>query len=94
MEKRRLHVKESSEVVIAVTESRKVFCPEDLMEKHGFKLSDFYTYQPCLVPNCKDPACVYGHTCKSPLHRELRYVLEGLCFSVFLKSGYVQKPAC
>ena len=49
IEKRRLHVEESSEVVISVTE-RKVCCPEDLIVATGFKLSGCYTDQPCLVP--------------------------------------------
>ena len=48
IEKRRLHVEESSEVVIAVTE-RKVCCPEEIVA-NGFKLSGYYTDQPCLVP--------------------------------------------
>jgi len=62
IEKCRLHVEESSKIVIAKTE-RKICCPEDLIVRNGFKLSGYYTDQPCLVPNCKDPACVFGHTC-------------------------------
>ena len=41
-----------------------------------------------VVPNCKDPACVFGHTCTCHSHREMGAVLAGLCFSVFKKSGY------
>jgi hypothetical protein len=63
IEKRRLHVEESSKIVVAETE-RKVCCPEDLIAANGFKLSGFNTEQPCLVPNCKDSACVFGHSYK------------------------------
>jgi hypothetical protein len=43
-----------------------------------------------LTPCCKDPACVFGHTCKCNSHREMDAVLVGECFSVFnfKKSGY------
>jgi hypothetical protein len=85
IEKRRLHVEESSEVVIAITE-RKVCRPEDLYEKNGFKLSVFYTDQPCQVRNCKDPACVFGHICKCSIHMKIGAVLKGECFSLF-KNG-------
>ena len=87
VEKRRLLVEDSGEVKIAVAE-RKVFSPGDLLVTNGFKESDYYTDQPCQVPNCKDPACVFGHTCKCKLHKEKGAVLVGECFSVFKKSGY------
>ena len=86
IEKRRLCVEESSEIVIAETE-KKVCHPEDLIVKNGFKSSGFHTDQPCL-PNCKDPDCVFGYTCKCPSHREMNAVLVGQCFSVFKNSGY------
>jgi len=82
IEKRRLLVEDSGEVEIAVTE-RKVCCPEDLLVKTGFKESDFYTVQPCMVSNCKDPACVFGHACKCYLHREIGAVLKGGISSLF-----------
>jgi hypothetical protein len=85
IEKRRLLVEDSSEVVIAETE-RKVFCPEDLLVSNGFKQSEYYTDQPCQVPNCKDPACVFGHTCKCTKHRAMGAVLKGGCFSLFKNS--------
>jgi len=79
--------KESSEVVIAISEG-KVCCPEDLIMTNGFKLSVFYTDKPCLVPNCKDPACAFGHTCKCNVHIKGVAVLQGECFSVFKKSDF------
>ena len=82
IKKRRLLVEDSGEVKIAVTE-RKVCCPEDLLVSNGFKLSVYYTDQPCQVPNCKDPACVFGHTCKCGLHKSMGDVLKGGCFSLF-----------
>ena len=85
IKKRCLLVEDSGEVEIAITE-RKVCCPEDLLVSNGFKLSVFYTDQPCLVPNCKDPACVFGHTCKCKVHKDRGAVLRGECFSLF-KSG-------
>jgi hypothetical protein len=92
IEKRRLHVEESSEVVIAVTE-RKVCRPEDLLISNGFKKSEYYTDQPCLVLNCKDPACVFGQTCKCKAHKNCE-----LFFGVnaFLTSRAVcaHHPAC
>jgi len=54
--------------------------------KNGFKLSVYYTDQPYQVPNCKDPACVFGHTCKCGLHKSMGDVLKGGCFSLF-KNG-------
>ena len=86
IKKRRLHVGISSKVVIAVTE-RKFCCLEDLIVANGFKLSGYYTDQPCLVPNCKDPACVFRHTCK--------VMFFGV--NTFLSSRVVvivQHPAC
>jgi len=53
---------------------------------NGFKLSVYYTDQPCQVPNCKDPACVFGHTCKCNSHKNIGAVLKGECFSLF-KNG-------
>jgi hypothetical protein len=79
-------VEDSGEVEIAIAE-RKVCCPEDLLVTNGFKLSVFYTDQPCQVPNCKDPTCVFGHTCKCPSHKNFGAVLKGGCFSVLKKSG-------
>ena len=73
------------EDVSAVAE-RKVCQPEDLLVSNGFKLSVYYTDQPCQVPNCKDPACVFGHTCKCSTHRNIGAVLKGGCFSLF-KNG-------
>ena len=87
IEKCRLHVEESSKIVIAKTE-RKVCCPEDLIVRNGFKLSGYYTDQPCLVTFYKDPAYVFGQTCECNLHREMGDVLWGECFSVFKSSGY------
>jgi hypothetical protein len=89
IKKHRLHVEDSREDVIAVAE-KKVFSPGDLLVKNGFKLSVYYTDQPCHVPNCKDPACVFGHTCKCPLHTSMGDVLKGECFSVLKKSGKQQ----
>jgi hypothetical protein len=85
IKKRRLHVEESREVVNAVAE-KKVFSPKDLLVPNGFKKSDYYTDQPCLVPNCKDPACVFGHTCKCNRHNRIGAVLKSKCFSQF-KNG-------
>jgi hypothetical protein len=86
IEKRRLLVEDSGEVEIAVAE-RKVCHPEDLLVSNGFKLSVFYTDQPCQVPNCKDPACVFGHKCKCNMtHRAMGDVFKGECFSLF-KNG-------
>ena len=102
MKKRRLCVEESSEfenVEITVTErskiaiaktERKVCCPEDLRLRNGFEFSEFYTDKPCLVQNCKDPACVFGHTCKSSIHRKLGAVLVGSCFFLYLEVVIVQ----
>jgi hypothetical protein len=81
IEKRRLLVEDSGEVKIAVTE-RKVFSPGDLLVTNGFKESDYYTDQPCQVPNCKDPACVFEHTCKCGTHNTMGDVLKGECFSL------------
>jgi hypothetical protein len=85
IKKRRLLVEDSGKVEIAVTE-KKVCCSKDLLVSNGFKKSVFYTDQPCQVPNCKDPACVFGHTCKCNSHRALGAVLKGECFSLF-KNG-------
>ena len=85
IKKRCLHVEDSREDVIAVAE-KKVFSPGDLLVKNGFKLSVYYTDQPCQVPNCKDPACVFGHTCKCGLHKSMGDVLKGGCISLF-KNG-------
>jgi hypothetical protein len=85
IEKRRLLVEDSGEVEIAVTE-RKVFSPGDLLVSNGFKLSVYYTDLPCQVPNCKDPACVFGHTCKCSIHTKMGDVLKAICFSQF-KNG-------
>jgi len=80
-----LHVEDSREDVIAVAE-KKVFSPGDLLVKKGFKLSVHYTDRPCQVPNCKDLACVFGHTCKCSAHKMMGDVLKGECFSLF-KNG-------
>ena len=85
IEKRRLLVEDSGKVKIAVTE-RKVCCPEDLLVSNGFKKSVFYTDRPCQVQDCKDPACVFGHTCKCKSHISMGAVLKGECFSL-LKNG-------
>ena len=69
----------------AVAEN-KVFSPKDLLVSNGFKKSDYDTDQPCLVPNCKDPACVFGHTCKCSRHNRIGAVLKSKCFSQF-KNG-------
>jgi hypothetical protein len=79
IEKRRLLVEDSGEVEIAVTE-RKVFSPGDLLVSNGFKLSVYYTDLPCQVPNCKDPACVFGHTCKCSTHKRMGDVLKAYAF--------------
>jgi len=49
--------------------------------------SDYYTDQPCTILNCKDPACVFGHTCKCHSHKNFGAVLKGGYFSVHKKSG-------
>jgi hypothetical protein len=85
IKKRRILVEDSGKVEIAVTE-RKVCCPEDLLVSNGFKKSVFYTDRPCQVRDCKDPACVFGHTCKCFSHRTIGDVLKGECFSIF-KNG-------
>ena len=85
IKKKRLHVEDSREDVIAVAE-KKVCFPEDLLVKTGFKLSVYYTDRPCQVPDCKDPACVFGHTCKCRMHKKWGDVLKGECFSLF-KNG-------
>jgi len=86
IEKRHLLVEESMEVVVIAITEKKVFCPEDLLVSNGFKKSDYYTDQPCTIQNCKDPACLDGHTCKCAAHKKFDAVLKGGCFSV-LKSG-------
>ena len=85
IKKHRLNVEDSREDVIAVTE-KKVFSPGDLLVKNGFKLSVYYTDQPCHVPNSKDPACVFGHTCKFPLHTSMGNFLR---VNAFLSSRKV-----
>ena len=91
IEKRRLLVEDSGEVEIAVTE-RKVFSPGDLLVSNGFKLSVYYTDLPCQVPKCKDPACVFGHTCKCSIHTKMGDVLKAICFSRS-RMVYVHQPA-
>jgi hypothetical protein len=86
IKKRRLLVEDSREDVSAVAE-RKVCHPDDLLVSNGFMLSVYYTDQPCQVPNCKDPACVFGHTCKCCRHKSMGDVLTGECFSLFKKNG-------
>jgi hypothetical protein len=93
IEKPHLHVEESSEVVIAETE-RKVFCPEDLLVSNGFKKSDYYTDQPCTIINCKDPACLYGHTCKCTAHKNFDAVLVPVNAFLSSRMVFVQHPAC
>jgi hypothetical protein len=79
IKKRCLHVKDSREDVIAVAK-KKVLSPGDLLVKNGFKLSVYYTDRPCQVPNCKDPACVFGHTCKCSTHKRMGDVLKAYAF--------------
>ncbi len=93
IKKRRLLVEDSGEVEIAETE-RKVCCPEDLLEKNGFKLSVFYTDQPCQVRNCKDPACVFGHSCKCSTHKKWVMFLRVNAFLSSRRMVIVHHPAC
>jgi hypothetical protein len=40
------------------------------------------------VESCKDPACVFGYTCKCSMHTKMGAVCVGQCSSVFKSSGY------
>ena len=75
IEKRRLHLEESSEIVIAVTK-RKVCCPEDLNVKNGFKLSVFYTDQPRRVLSTLEGSSLCLRT-----HMQMQFAQENGCCS-------------